>query len=167
MKNKLHPAINALKIVVFFVILSFSGTLNAQSYSEQELQTKQTVEKFFEYVGSKSPEKIASVVSEKVDWYIFESKYMPWTGHRSKREEISELFKTLFTYFVEGSDKFESQSFLLRGNQVAVFGMVERTVKKTGKHFKMPFAMHITIENNLITQFSMYEETLIIEKAFQ
>jgi ketosteroid isomerase-like protein len=167
MKNKIQTRINALKILVFLVIISFSGNINAQNYSDQELQTKQTVENFFEYVGSKNPDKIASVVSEKVDWYIFESKYMPWTGHRSKREEISQLFKTLFTYFVEGSDKFEAQSFLLRGNQVAVFGMVERTVKKTGKHFKMPFAMHITVENNLITQFTMYEETLIIEKAFQ
>lgn len=167
MKNKIQPTISTLKTLIFLVIISFSGNINAQNYSEQELQTKQTVEKFFEYVGSKNPEKIASVVSEKVDWYIFESKYMPWTGHRSKREEISELFKTLFTYFVEGSDKFEAQSFLLRDNQVAVFGTVERTVKKTGKHFKMPFAMHITVKNNLITQFTMYEETLIIEKAFQ
>ncbi|NML56816.1 nuclear transport factor 2 family protein [Chryseobacterium cheonjiense] len=167
MKNKTNTTISALKLIVFFVILNFSGNVTAQSYSEQELQTKQTVDKFFEYVGSKNPDKIASVISENVDWYIFESKYMPWTGHRSKRDQISELFKTLFTYFVEGSDKFEAQSFLLRGNQVAVFGMVERTVKKTEKHFKMPFAMRITVENNLITQFTMYEETLIIEKAFQ
>ncbi|KQT26149.1 hypothetical protein ASG22_05625 [Chryseobacterium sp. Leaf405] len=152
---------------LFIFILLFSFPAQAQNFTDQEIKTKQTVEKFFEYVGSKDPEKISSVVAEKVDWYIFESKYMPWTGHRSKREEISALFRTLFTYFVEGSDKFEAQSFLLRGNQVAVFGMVERTVKKTEKHFKMPFAMHITVENNLITQFSMYEETLIIEKAFQ
>lgn len=139
----------------------------AQNYTPQEIKTKQTVERFFEYVGAKDPQKIGSVISENVDWYIFESRYMPWTGHRSKRQEISELFKTLFTYFVEGSDKFEAQSFLLRGNEVAVFGEVERTVKKTGKHFKMPFAMHITVENNLISKFSMYEETLIIERAFQ
>ena len=154
-----------LQLIAF--ILFFGFFAKAQNYTDQEIKTKQTVEKFFEYVGSKDPEKISSVISEKVDWYIFESKYMPWTGHRSKREEISELFKILFSYFVEGSDKFEAQSFLLRGNQVAVFGIVERTVKKNGKHFKMPFAMHITTENNLITQFSMYEETLIIEKAFQ
>ena len=154
-------------LILILTVISLFGNLNAQNYSDEEIKTKQTVEKFFEYVGSKDPEKISSVISEKVDWYIFESKYMPWTGHRSKREEISELFKTLFTYFVEGSDKFEAQSFLLRGNEVAVFGFVERTVKKTGKHFKMPFAMHITVNNNLISQFSMYEETLIIEKAFQ
>lgn len=107
------------------------------------------------------------MVSEKVDWYIFESKYMPWTGHRSKREEISALFKTLFSYFVDGSEKLEAQSFLLRGNEVAVFGFVERTVKKNGKHFKIPLAIHITVENNLISKFSLYEETLIIEKVLK
>jgi ketosteroid isomerase-like protein len=155
----------ATKLMMAILLLSFS--VQAQVYSDEEVKTKQTVDKFFEYVQAKNPDKISSVVSENVDWYIFESKYMPWTGHRSKREEVSELFKTLFSYFVEGSDKFEAHSFLLRGNEVAVFGIVQRTVKKTGKGFKMPFAMHITVENNLISKFSLYEETLIIEKAFQ
>lgn len=152
-----------VQLIALLLLMSFS--MHAQVYSEQEINTKQTVDKFFEYVGAKNPEKIASMVSENVDWYIFESKYMPWTGHRSKRAEISELFKTLFGYFIDGSEKLEAQSFLLQGNEVAVFGNVERTVKKTGKHFKMPLAMHITVENNLITKFSLYEETLIIEKA--
>ncbi|MFB3388703.1 nuclear transport factor 2 family protein [Flavobacterium sp. LAR06] len=153
------------KVQLIALLLLMSFPMQAQVYSEEEISTKQTVDKFFEYVRAKNPEKIASMVSENVDWYIFESKYMPWTGHRSKRAEISELFKTLFSYFIDGSEKLEAKSFLLQGNEVAVFGTVERTVKKTGKHFKMPLAMHITVENNLITKFSLYEETLIIEKA--
>lgn len=155
------------KIYVILVILLLNFSVNAQIYTDEEIQTKQTAEKFFGYIGAKDPDKIASMVSEKVDWYIFESKYMPWTGHRSKREEISELFKTLFSYFVDGSEKLEAQSFLVRGNEIAVFGFVERTVKKNGKHFKMPLAIHLTVENNLISKFSLYEETLIIEKALK
>lgn len=154
-----------VKLTALLLLITFS--IQAQVYSEDELKTKQTADKFFEYIGAKNPEKIASMVSENVDWYIFESKYMPWTGHRSKREEVAALFKTLFSYFIDGSEKLEAQSFLLRGNEVAVFGTIERTVKKTGKHFKMPLAIHITVENNLISKFSLYEETLIIEKAFQ
>ncbi|TDO82749.1 hypothetical protein EV143_1027 [Flavobacterium chryseum] len=154
-----------IKLILAILLISFSA--QAQVYSDEEIKTKETVDKFFGYVGAKNPEKIASMVSENVDWYIFESKYMPWTGHRSKREEISELFKTLFSYFVDGSEKLEAQSFLLRGNEVAVFGFVERTVKKNGKHFKMPLAIHITVENNLISKFSLYEETLIIEKVLK
>lgn len=154
-------------ILVMTAMLLISFSAQAQLYSEEEIKTKETVEKFFGYVGTKNPEGIASMVSEKVDWYIFESKYMPWTGHRSKREEISELFKILFSYFVDGSEKLEAKSFLLRGNEVAVFGFVERTVKKNGKHFKMPLAIHITVENNLISKFSLYEETLIIEKVLK
>lgn len=155
----------AIKFTLAILLLSFS--VKGQVYSDEEAKTKLTVDKFFEYVQAKNPDKISSVVSKNVDWYIFESKYMPWTGHRSKREEVSQLFSTLFSYFVEGSDKFEAHSFLLRGNEVAVFGIIQRTVKKTGKGFKMPFAMHITVENNLISKFSLYEETLIIENAFQ
>lgn len=156
------------KMIQFIIVMLLIGfSTQAQIYSDEEIKTKETAEKFFKYVGEKNSEKIASMVSEKVDWYIFESKYMPWTGHRSKREEISALFKTLFSYFVDGSEKLEAQSFLLRGNEVAVFGFVERTVKKNGKHFKMPLAIHITVENNLISKFSLYEETLIIEKVLK
>ena len=160
-KSKMETII----LITAMLLIGFSA--QAQVYSEEEIKTKETVEKFFGYIGSKNPEGIASMISEKVDWYIFESKYMPWTGHRSKREEISVLFKTLFSYFVDGSEKLEAKSFLLRGNEVAVFGFVERTVKKNGKHFKMPLAIHITIENNLISKFSLYEETLIIEKVLK
>lgn len=154
-----------IQLVLAMLLISFSTY--AQVYTDEEIKTKETVETFFGYIGGKDPEGIASMVSEKVDWYIFESKYMPWTGHRSKREEISVLFKTLFSYFIDGSEKLEVQSFLVRGNQVAVFGFVERTVKKNGKHFKMPLAIHITVENNLVSKFSLYEETLIIEKALK
>ncbi|MRX40232.1 hypothetical protein GJU43_13175 [Flavobacterium sp. LC2016-23] len=157
--------VSKVKLITVMLLLNFP--VHAQEYSEQELQTKQTADKFFEYVGAKNPDKIASMVSENVDWYIFESKYMPWTGHRSKRAEIAALFKTLFSYFVDGSEKLEVQSFLLQGNEVAVFGTIQRTVKKTGKHFKMPLAIHITVENNLVSKFSLYEETLIIEKALK
>lgn len=155
------------KIFLILAILLLNFSVQAQVYTDEEIQTKQTAEKFFGYIGAKDPEKIASMVSENVDWYIFESKYMPWTGHRFKRAEISALFTTLFSYFVDGSEKLEAQSFLVRGNEVAVFGFVERTVKKNGKHFKMPLAIHLTVENNLISKFSLYEETLIIEKALK
>ncbi|WP_158235309.1 nuclear transport factor 2 family protein [Flavobacterium sp. 9] len=154
-----------IKLITVMLLIGFSA--QAQVYTDEEIKTKETAEKFFGYIGAKDPKKIASMVSEKVDWYIFESKYMPWTGHRSKREEISELFKTLFSYFIDGSEKLEAQSFLVRGNEVAVFGFVERTVKKNGKHFKMPLAIHLTVENNLISKFSLYEETLIIEKVLK
>lgn len=154
-----------IKVMAFIMLLSFSA--QSQINSDQETNTRQTAEKFFGYIEAKNPEKIASMVSENVDWYIFESNYMPWTGHRHKREEIAALFKTLFSYFIDGSEKLEAKSFMIQGNEVAVFGTIERTVKKTGKHFKMPLAIHLTVENNLISKLSLYEETLIIEKALK
>jgi ketosteroid isomerase-like protein len=164
-QNVIQSKMKTIKLITVLLLMNF--TMQGQVYSDEEIKTKETVDKFFGYVGAKNPEKIASMVSENVDWYIFESKYMPWTGHRSKREEISELFKTLFSYFIDGSEKLEAQSFILQGKEVAVFGFVERTVKKNGKHFKMPLAIHLTVENNLISKFSLYEETLIIEKALK
>ncbi|RZJ50049.1 MAG: nuclear transport factor 2 family protein [Flavobacterium sp.] len=166
MKQNVKPSkMKNIKMIALMLLVGFS--VQAQVYSDEEINTKRTAEKFFEYITAKDPEKIASMVSENVDWYIFESKYMPWTGHRTKREEVSKLFTTLFSFFIDGSEKLDVKSFMLQGKEVAVFGTIERTVKKTGKHFKMPLAIHLTVENNLVSKFTIYEETLIIEKALK
>jgi len=86
-------------------------TSNAQPLSENQ-QTKKTVETFFSAFGEKNPDKIASLVSEDVDWYIFESEDFPWTGKRSKRYEIPKVFATLFSYFTDGKTSFKWKVFL-------------------------------------------------------
>jgi hypothetical protein len=55
-----------IQLIIIAIFLSFSAQIEAQNYSDEEIKTKQTVEKFFEYVGAKDTEKISSVISEKV-----------------------------------------------------------------------------------------------------
>jgi ketosteroid isomerase-like protein len=128
--------------------------------------TQQLIEQFLQHVGENNPEKIASSFAENIDWYIFESSYQPWTGKRSKRSELPELFNTLFSAFIPGQEKFEINKLFVDGNEAALFGSSGRVVKATGKSFDTPFCMRFTLENELITKFFMYEETRLIEKAF-
>ena len=144
--------------------------LNAQSLPEnikQEAETKKTVETFLKFLDDKDPDKIASMIAENVDWYIFESKEFPWTGKRTKRAEIPEVFKLLFSYFVDGKESIEPESFLVDGNEAAVFLTLGRQFKSSGKSFTMLVALHFKVENELITKFYLYEQTPILEKAFR
>ena len=140
---------------------------NADSKEAIENQTKTTVNAFFTSFGEKNPDKIASYIAPEVDWYIYESKLFPWTGKRSKREEISTVFKTLFSYFVDGKEEFNMQAFLVDGKDAAIFAELGRQFKSSGKSFKMHIAIHIKVENGLITQFYLYEPTKVLEKAFK
>lgn len=156
-------------ILLFFGLLAF-GLLNAQvakTKTNKEQQTLKTVNQFFTYMGEKNPEKIASVVAENVDWYIFESPKFPWTGQRHKRSEIPEVFRTLFSYFVEGKDQIKLESVLVDGNEAAAFITLGRQFKSSGKDFSMLVAVRFKVEKGLITKFCLYEQTPILEKAFE
>ena len=143
---------------------------NAQAPAEnlkQRAETEKTINGFFAAFGEKNPDKIASFVADNVDWYIFESKKFPWTGQRHKRTEIPEVFRTLFSYFVEGKDVFVLESRLIDGKEAAVFAKLGRRFKSSGKDFTMLVAIHFKVENGLITRFCLYEQTPILEKAFK
>jgi hypothetical protein len=57
------PTMKTIQLVTAMLLISFSTY--AQVYTDKEIKTKETVEKFFGYVGAKNPEGIASMVSEK------------------------------------------------------------------------------------------------------
>lgn len=155
------------KMILLVGLLMFlSMDVQAQPNETQNKETRTTVERFFSYMGQKNPDKIASLVAENVDWYIFESRQFPWTGQRNKRSEISGVFQTLFSYFAEGKDRFELESLLIDGHEAAVFATLGRQFKSSGKEFTMLVAIHFKVENGLITRFCLYEQTPILEKAF-
>jgi ketosteroid isomerase-like protein len=132
----------------------------------QSQQTQNILNAYFQSVGQKDAEGIASFFSEKIDWYIAESDLMPWTGRRSNRSEVVNGLRLLFDAHVDGEEQFELDHIFIDNNQAAVFGIAGRQVKATGKSFSTNFCMRFTIENGLISKFLMLEDTRKIEKAF-
>ena len=158
------------KMAVLFALFCVVGFVNAQpseTTAAQSLQTRKAVENFLDQLGKKDADKMALCFSEKVDWYIFESPKFPWTGRRTQRSEIAAVFKTLFSYFVDGKEKFRMDSFMVDGNDAAIFAELGRQFKKSGKDFSMYIAIHFKVENGLITKFYLYEQTPILEKAYE
>jgi len=146
----------------------FSTSAQTQAATEsQEQQTKKSVEVFLQRLGGKDPKLIASCLAEDIDWYIFESSKFPWTGRRTKRSEIETVFKTLFSYFVDGKEKFVMESFMVDGTEAAIFAQLGRRFKQSGKDFSMYIAIHLKVENGLITKLYLYEQTPVLEKAYE
>jgi ketosteroid isomerase-like protein len=158
---------NILLLIVLCWPLCFISAQTQESADTQELQTKKSVENFLSMLAGKNPEAIASCFAEDIDWYIFESPKFPWTGRRTKRSEVAAVFKTLFSYFVDGKEKFVMDSFMIDKNEAAIFAKLGRRFKKTDKDFLMYIAIHLKVENGLITKFYLYEQTPVLEKAFE
>jgi len=155
--------------ILLFVLCAFLNLTQseAQEKTNQNLDTRKVVENFMDELGKKNPDKIASFFAENIDWYIFESAKFPWTGRRTKRSEVSTVFKTLFSYFNDGKDGFILDSFIIEGNDAAIFAQLGRQFKKSGKDFSMYIAIHFKVENGKIAKFYLYEQTPVLEKAYE
>ena len=158
---------NIFLLTVLCWPLFFMSAQTQESADDQELQTKKSVENLLNMLAEKNPEAIASCFAQDIDWYIFESQKFPWTGRRNKRAEVAIVFKTLFSYFVDGKEKFEMDSFMVDKNEAAIFAKLGRRFRKTNKDFLMHIAIHLKVENGLITKFYLYEQTPVLEKAFE
>lgn len=156
-----------MKKIVILCIALFSFIMCGAQDLNQEAETRKTVEGFLGALGESNPDKIAGFVAENVDWYIFESKKFPWTGKRTKRSEIPEVFRILFSYFVPGKEKVKIDSFLVDGKDAAIFLELGRQFKDSGKEFTMLVAIHFHIEHGFIDKFYLYEQTPILEKAYK
>jgi len=135
-----------------------------QSTPSQE--TQQVLGGFFQGTGNNDPDAIAKYLADDIDFYIAESPYMPWTGHKKGKQEVITALKQLIAAHHTAEDDFEMDRTFIDGTEAAVFGKAGRTVKATGKKFKEPFVMRFTIINGLITKLLMLEDSHQIEKAF-
>jgi uncharacterized protein len=98
---------------------------------------------------------------------VWASPYLPWSGRRSSRAELRELFQAIFDAYADGEERFELDHVSISGNEAAIFAKTGRKVKATGKSFYADICQRITVKDRLITRFVMFEDSYEIEKAFK
>ncbi|MDL4770837.1 MULTISPECIES: nuclear transport factor 2 family protein [Thermomonosporaceae] len=56
---------------------------------------------------------------------------------------------------------------LVDGSDAVLTGTSTQHVTTTGREFAMTFALHLTVENGLLTRHHMYEDSLAVAEAFE
>ncbi|MFJ4481517.1 nuclear transport factor 2 family protein [Streptomyces longwoodensis] len=132
-----------------------------------DTQTSRTVaEKFLERLGRQDPDGIQELFSEEIDWYVPGSDALPWTGRRTRREEVAPYFSTLWQHLAHGQSKVVLERFLVDGSDVVLLAVFTHTAAPTSKEFTTPVAMHLAIEDGRIARMHLYEDTLTVAEAF-
>ena len=139
--------------------------LSDMNDNQEKAATAKLINDFFQTIASKDLVALADFCAEDIDWYIFQSPDMPWTGRRTKKADIPAVFKQIMACHVDGEEKFVVDHVFIEPNEAAVFGTAGRRVKSTGKWFEAIFCMRFTIANGLITKFTMLEDSHQIEAA--
>ncbi|MFE7118294.1 nuclear transport factor 2 family protein [Streptomyces sp. NPDC057654] len=132
-----------------------------------DTQTSRTVaEQFVERLGEQDPDGIQELFADEIDWHVPGSAALPWTGRRTRREEVAPYFTTMWPHFAQGGSKVVLERVIVDGGDVVLLAVFTHTVAAGGKEFTTPVAMHLAVEDERIVRLHLYEDTLTVAKAF-
>ena len=132
-----------------------------------DTQTSRTVaEKFAERLGRQDPNGIQELFAEVIDWHVPGSDALPWTGRRTRREEVAPYFTTMWPHFAHDKSKVVLERIIVDGADVMLLANFTHTVAASGKEFTTPAAVHLVVEDSRIVRMHLYEDTLTVNEAF-
>ncbi|MFI1969459.1 ketosteroid isomerase [Streptomyces cinnamoneus] len=132
--------------------------------TNSSVSTRATVEEFLARRLEGDPERTAALFAGTVDWLIAENPAVPWIRPRSTRADVADHWRDLAAG-VAPDEGNSVESFVVDGAEAVLTGWLAGTVRFTGKSFRVPFAMRLTVEDGLITRFHVYEDSLAVAAA--
>lgn len=127
--------------------------------------TTETIQEFFTRFGAGDLERLLDLFAEEVDWDVPGAASVPWTGRRSNREELRAFFVAAAEE-VEATEEFAVERIIVEGGAGVAVGRFTHVIKRTGKRFNSPFALHIEAEDGLIRLYHMHEDSHGAAEAF-
>ncbi|MFD1543726.1 nuclear transport factor 2 family protein [Nonomuraea guangzhouensis] len=110
-------------------------------------------------------ELFAEPVDWRLDWPVEGHPAVPWIRPRSSRAEVADHFRSLAAHHVPELNGTSVARILVDGADAVVLGEIVQTVKANGVGYSSPFALHLTVEDGLITRYHIYEDSLTVARA--
>ncbi len=136
--------------------------------------TRTVVEELLRRIGGgDDPERIAELYAEQGDWKLDwpEAEHgrtaTPWIRHRSTRADAAAHYRQLAEYHVPEGAGTEVERILVDGSDAVVLGEIRQTARPTGRAYRARFALHLTVEDGLVTRHHVYEDSLAVARAFE
>ncbi|MEO3822826.1 nuclear transport factor 2 family protein [Actinomadura sp. B10D3] len=134
--------------------------------------TRAVVEELLRRIGEGDPEQIAAMYAEHSDWKLDwpESEHgraaTPWIRHRSSRADAAAHFQQIAEHHVPEKAATQVERLLVDGDDAVVLGEIKQTARSTGRAYRARFALHLTVEDGLVTRHHVYEDSLAVAQAF-
>lgn len=134
--------------------------------------TRIVVEELLRRIGSGDPEATAALYAPVSDWKLDwpENEHgrseTPWIRHRATRADAAEHYREIAGNHVPEQVGTVIERILVDGPDAVVLGEIRQTARPTGRAYRSRFALHLTIEDGLITRHHVYEDSLAVAQAF-
>lgn len=134
--------------------------------------TRQVIGELLRRIGEGDPARIAELYAEHGDWKLDwpESEHgraaTPWIRHKSTRADVAAHYREIAGHHVPGQAATDIERVLVDGNDAVVLGEIRQTARPTGRAYRARFALHLTVEDGLVTRHHVYEDSLAVARAF-
>ncbi|GGT37065.1 nuclear transport factor 2 family protein [Nonomuraea spiralis] len=135
--------------------------------------TRTVVEELLRRIGEGDPERIAELYAEQGDWKLDWPEVehgrtaTPWIRHRSTRADAAAHYREIADHHVPELVATEVERLLVDGSDAVVLGEIRQTARSTGRSYRARFALHLTVEDGLVTRHHVYEDSLAVAQAFE
>lgn len=127
--------------------------------------TDEIVDAFFAAFGAGDQAAILALFAETVDFRVEGAPEVPWTGVRSRREELAGFFGS-FGEVLGAPESFEVTGRVTQDADAVVFAECAFPVLATGKTFVNPYALRFSVQDGRIVRYHMYEDSYAVHRAF-
>jgi ketosteroid isomerase-like protein len=134
--------------------------------------TRSVVEKLLLRIGDGDPGRIAELFADRVDWKLSwpEDEHgraaTPWVRHRRTPADAGDHFREIGEHHVPEQVDTRIERILCDGDDAVVLGEIRQTARSTGRAYRARVAIHLTVEDGLITRYHVYEDSLAVAQAF-
>ncbi|MDH2428833.1 nuclear transport factor 2 family protein [Sphaerisporangium sp. TRM90804] len=130
--------------------------------------TRDIVEELLRRIAEGDHERTAELFAEPVDWRLAwpaeGHPAVPWIRPRSSRADVADHFRTLSARHVPELNGTSVTRILVDGAHAVVLGEIAQTVRD-GPAYTSSFALHLTVEDGLVTGYDIYEDSLTVARA--
>ncbi|NUS72034.1 MAG: nuclear transport factor 2 family protein [Corynebacteriales bacterium] len=127
------------------------------------MDTRETVAEFLQRRASGDIDRIMEMVAEPADFRSFGTPVAPWLGTFTGRTKAREFFTRLFAGTQAKGATVDA--ILVDGAEAVVLGDLAVTVVATGRTYKSPFVLRLTVRDGKIVRHHVFEDSLALHQA--
>ncbi|GAA2074979.1 nuclear transport factor 2 family protein [Streptomyces albiaxialis] len=129
-------------------------------------RTRSAVDELLSRIAAGDPERVAALFAERVDWMIAENPGVPWIRPRETRADVAAHFAELAAGVASAPDNPRAvETVLVEGEDAVIMGMLKGHVRATGKSFRSPYVMRLTVREGRFVRYHLYEDSRAIAEA--
>jgi hypothetical protein len=84
--------------------------------------TRSAVLELLRRAGTWDADSVGELFADEVTWDVSTVGTLPWTGHRTRREQVPDYFKTIWSYIVPAQTRIVLDILLIEGEDAVQLG---------------------------------------------